>query len=328
MSTKLIITVDTEEEGLWSNSFRATGNTVDNISGVPAFQAICNNHNLRPVYLINSPVIEDDAASKILQNINSRGDCEIGAHIHPWNTPPVENNIDSHKSYLCNLAPDIQAKKLQLVTDSIKNRFGDSPVSFRSGRYGLDIYGIKLLKELGYIVDSSVCPFTDYSDDGGPDFRHFPWRPYYVGEKFDIPSEISDGILEVPVTFGFNWPNFQAAFKLHELLAAKGLRKLRLRGILSRLNLLNKIKFSPEKHDAKALKQLAKIYSRHENPCVVMMFHSSSLVSGHSPYVPDDATLRSFLGVIDEVSDYCLNSLGMEPTTLADFARRYTPTRT
>lgn len=323
---KLIITVDTEEEGLWSNSFRATGNTVHNIAGVPAFQSICNNHKLAPVYLVNSPVIENEDASKTLQEINARGECEIGAHIHPWNTPPVQENIESYDSYLCNLDVDVQARKLEKVTNSIKDRFGDSPVSFRSGRYGIDLNGIKLLHELGYIVDSSVCPFTDYSDDGGPDFRHFPWRPYYVGEKFDVPGNDTDGILEVPVTFGYNWSNFQAAFYLHELLASNSIKKLRLRGILSRLNLLNKIKFSPEKHNAKELKQLAKVYKQHNNPCLVMMFHSSSLVSGHSPYVPDDASLKSFLHIIDEVSDYCLNSLGMVPATLAEFTRHYSPT--
>ena len=324
MTTKLIITVDTEEEGLWSNSFRASGNTVENISGVPSFQQICDNHHLKPVYLVNSPVIEDDKASAILREIHSRGDCEIGSHIHPWNTPPVQEHCDSFDSYLCNLDHDVQARKLKVVTDSIENRFGTRPLSFRSGRYGLDISGINLLSELGYTIDSSVCPFTDYSDDGGPDFRGYPWRPYYVGEKFDQSNEVNSGILEVPVSFGYNWSNFDTAFKVHEALATDWLKRFRLRGIFSRLNLLNKIKFSPEKHDATELKTLARIYSQQHNPSIVMMFHSSSLVSGHSPYVPNDVALKNFLGVIDELIDYCLNSLDMESATLAGFAQSYT----
>jgi hypothetical protein len=323
MPTKLIVTVDTEEEGLWSNSFQSSGNTVNNVQGVPAFQSICENHKLAPVYLINSPVIEDQQACELLKEINDRDTCEIGCHIHPWNTPPVEENTTAYRSYLCNLDTDIQKSKLEQVTTEIHNRFGKTPTSFRAGRYGLDLNGASFLEDLGYKVDSSVCPFTDYSADGGPDFRGYPWKPYYIGDKFNQPAEHRTDLLEVPVSFGFNWKQFDSAFRLDETLGTPIFNKLRLRGILSRLNILKKIKFSPEKHSSQDLQILADIYSSQNAPALVMMFHSSSLQPGYSPYVKSKEDLTEFLRTIDSVIDYCLNTLDMESATLESFGEFY-----
>ena len=69
MRTKLIITIDTEEEGLWSGSFSVKNNTAKNVAGVAEFQAICDNHNIQPVYLINTPVLEDSEAVNLLRII-------------------------------------------------------------------------------------------------------------------------------------------------------------------------------------------------------------------------------------------------------------------
>ena len=323
MSTKLIITVDTEEEGLWSDSFRAHGNTVRNTRGIPSFQAVCENHGLAPVYLINSPVVADDDACQILKTIHDKNKCEIGCHIHPWNTPPVDENAESFTSYLCNLEPTIQAAKIERVTKDIERRFGRRPTSFRAGRYGLDSKGAKILKNLGYKVDSSVCPFTDYSDDGGPDFRNYPWVPYYIGESLAVPTKNSRSLLEVPVSFGFNWHDFNKAFKIYEVLERGVFKVLRGRGVFSRLNVLNKYKFSPEKHPATDLKLLAANYAKNNHPCLVMMFHSSSLVPGYSPYVTDQTELRNFLDCIDETIDYCLSFLNMKSNTLLEFGECY-----
>ena len=321
MATKLIVTVDTEEEGLWSGSFRSFNNTVANIKGIPAFQAICDNHNLAPVYLVDSPVVESDVACKLLDTINLRGGCEIGSHLHPWNTLPTTKPVDSYHSYMSNLDSDTQLRKLENLTDAIQRRLGVRPTSFRAGRYGMNIAGIKNLVELGYTVDSSVCPFMDYSADGGPNYFNFPFRPYYVGETFDSPMKDKTGLLEIPVSFGFNWQNFSVAFALHEALAHRFLKPARLRGIAERLGMLKKIKFSPEKHQAADLKALARIYSEQNLPSLVMMFHSSSLVPGLSPYVQNEEELKTFLNTIDAILDYCLTELSMSPATLNSFAK-------
>ncbi len=325
MSAALIVTVDTEEEGLWSGQFDPAAATVRNVQGIPAFQRICDDLGVAPTYLVNSPVVNDPAAVALLGDIQADGRCEIGTHIHPWNTgeaDPQGGGYNARQSYLCNLPLAVQREKLEIVTDEITRAFGVRPRSFRAGRYGLDSAGARLLAEMDYLVDSSVCPYTDYSGDGGPDFRGAPWRPYRVAD--DLLSPAPDGaLLEVPVSFGFNRRHFEAAFRLHEYLQGSALAHLRAIGVLDRLHLLQKIKFSPEKGDAGRLIRLAEAYRANEAPCMVMMFHSSSLQPGHTPYVRNEAELAGFLATLRRVLEHCITELGMKASTLAGFANAY-----
>lgn len=323
MQAKLIVTIDTEEEGLWSGKFSGYDNPVENLAGVPRFQAICDRYGVKPTYLVDSPVVTDPAASAVLEPIAADERCEIGCHIHPWNTPPEEDDISSERSYLCNLPTDLQRKKLTTITAQIESRYGRRPTSFRAGRYGMGDAGVTILKELGYIVDSSVCPYMDYSEDGGPDFRSATWRPYFLDQKLLEPADQLTDLLEVPVSFGFNWTNFDNAHRLDEFLSGPAIRRFRVKGILERAGILRKIKFSPEKADTARLTELANAYARQNAPCLVMMFHSSSLKAGYSPYVSSEADLDRFLTTIDETLKYCLEGLNMQGATLSEFAAEF-----
>lgn len=319
LAARLIVSVDTEEEGLWSDSFRATGNTVRNIGRLPRFQRLCDELGVEPTYFINSPVATDANAVAVLKDFLGDGRCEIGGHVHPWNTAPLDHACDARRSYLCNLPLTEQREKLRVVTEQIADAFDRAPTSFRSGRYGLDRAGAALLAELGYVVDSSVCPFTDYSVDGGPDFRGAPHRPYWIGSDL-TRSGPPGGLLEVPVSFGFNRSNFALAFRVHEFLRTRPLGHLRLPGVLDRLGVLQKIKFSPEKGDVVRLSRLARAYLANGAPCMVMMFHSSSLLPGSTPYVTTERELEAFFATLRATLEYCIDELGMQPATLGGFA--------
>lgn len=181
MPPHLIVTIDTEEEGLWGGAYRATGNTVENVRrGVGRFQELCDRFGIRPTYLVDAPVVEDDYAAGLLREIQDDGRAEIGAHVHPWCNLPFEEELNARNSYLCNLPERLQRDKIVWLTDAIEARFGRRPTSFRAGRYGLDIAGARILYDLGYVVDSSVTPFMDHSRDGGPNFEDAPFLPYVI----------------------------------------------------------------------------------------------------------------------------------------------------
>ena len=167
---RLVVTIDTEEEGLWSGDYPKTGE-VTNIRGVPRFQELCDRFGVRPTYLVDAPVVQSAEAVSILRPIQDDDRAEIGTHLHPWNNPPTIEQRCSRNSYLCNLPAELQRQKIEWLTDAIESAFGRRPRSFRAGRYGLDICGARILERLGYCVDSSVIPLTDYSVGGGPDFR-------------------------------------------------------------------------------------------------------------------------------------------------------------
>lgn len=319
-SARLCVTVDTEEEGLWSGQYRMTGNTVENIQGVPRFQSLCDGLGIRPTYLIDAPVVQDDRASGILAEIHADGRCEIGAHVHPWCNPPLNEFYDSRESYFCNLPAELQRAKLDWLTNAIADRFGERPISFRAGRYGLDIIGARVLEELGYRVDSSVIPFTDYSTDHGPDFTSAPWQPYYVSERsLQTPGE-KGALLEVPVSVGFNWQNFSRAMACLRQLRRPSLRWTRAEGVLDELRLLKRMKFSPEGTGRRELRMLVDRYLATPGNSLVMMFHSTSLVPGNSPYVRNELELERFLHRIEEACKYCIDQHHATAVTLGEMA--------
>ncbi|HUG90535.1 MAG TPA: polysaccharide deacetylase family protein, partial [Planctomycetaceae bacterium] len=307
----LIVTVDTEEEGLWGGRYRATGNTVENIQAIPRFQELCDRYGVRPTYLVDAPVVEDDRAAAVLGAIHDDGRCEIGAHVHPWCNPPffpphdtIEPDGDSANSFLLNLPEHVQRAKIEWLTEAIETRFGRRPTSFRAGRYGLDIVGARILAGLGYRVDSSVIPFTDYSAEGGPDFSAAPYRPYTIGEddlctparpgaatgssvkngsvtngSMATGSALNGSLLEVPVTVGYSRPNFERAHALRRLALRPWPKRFRAVGLLDRLGLARRIKFSPEQATERQLRQVIDACLANGTETLVLMLHSSSLAA-------------------------------------------------
>ncbi len=326
MTAKLIVSIDTEEEGLWGGQYRSTGNTVENVcAGVPRFQELCDQFQIPPTYVIDAPVVSDPGCVELLRSIQDDGRCEIGTHVHPWCNPPGDTYWDKQTSFLCNLPESLQRKKIEWLTDEIEKQFDRRPTSFRAGRYGLDIVGANILRELGYRVDSSVIPFSSWASEGGPNFERAPHTPYFIGERGICEQCASGSLLEVPVSVGFNRPNFERARAIRDVAMLPWLRRLRSVGILDRLGIVRRIKFSPEQARACDMKQLVDAYLAGQAPVMVMLFHSTSLVAGQSPYVKTAARLEEFFADLAEVFDYCLNQRGMRPETLSGFAESDSP---
>jgi hypothetical protein len=322
-AASLIVTVDTEEEGLWSGVYRRSGNTVENIRGVERFQGVCERYGVRPSYLVDTPVAEDDRAVAILKALQDCGRCEVGAHLHPWCAPPFEEEVSARNSFLLNLSPDLQREKLRRLTDLIGERFGRRPTSFRAGRYGLDLAGARILSQLGYVVDSSVIAFSDFSGEGGPDFSRAPTAPYFLAGGDLVTPYPSGFLLEVPISVGFNRCSFRFAQRLRSLASSPLLKKLRVAGVLDRLGIVRRIKFSPEQSDAASLCRLADVYLQRSAPCLVLMLHSSSLVVGFSPYAPDAPSLERLYRDFELALEYCMGRRGMVSATLEEFARGF-----
>jgi len=322
----LIVTVDTEEDD-WGNATSAPRKTtVRNIDGLGRLQQVCDRFGVPPTYLVDTPVVEDDRAVEVLRRLQDAGRCEIGAHLHPWHAPPFDEKLEVRSSFLCNLCESLQREKLTRLTETIEQRLSRRPTSFRAGRYGLDIVGARILEELGYLVDSSVIPFEDYSFQEGPDFRLFPYKPYRIGRE-DLGTPHPAGkLLEVPVSVGFSRAGFARARRIRDFAAQAVFRPFRLVGALDRMNLVRRIKFSPEQADAARMRQLVDAYVANRAPSLVMMLHSSSLVPGFSPYVPDLARLDRLYRDLEATLDYCLNRHGMEAKTLTGFAHSFQET--
>lgn len=317
---KLIVTIDTEEDD-WG-SYHRTGHTLRNIEKIPSIQNIFDKYNVKPTYLITYPVATDVRARSILKEILDEGRCEIGSHCHPWNTPPFEEETNEYNSMLCNLPPALQYRKLEALHSEIVKTFKAEPTSFRAGRWGFSKSVAENILKLGYKVDSSVTPFCDWSDYYGPDFSEAPTQPTFLINHNCSSSDLDEGLIEIPATVGFLQKNFSFCNKLLKKLKSKALRPFRIIGILYWLKLLNLIWLSPELNSGKEMQHLSCTCKKLGYQFINMMFHSTSLMPGQSPFVQNESDLETFITDIEFLLAFA-SADGMRFTSLSEAGEVY-----
>lgn len=229
MSTKVFITIDTEEDN-WGD-YNDTVGTVENIKALPRLQSLFNEYGAVPTYLINYPVASQQQSVDVLSSILKEGVCEIGTHCHPWNTPPLEEDLNARNSMMCNLDYELLIRKMGYLHKTIEDNFDIKPVVFRAGRWALNEDVARCLSELGYLVDTSMSPFVDWSGNYGPNFRDSSTHPFYF-KADNIRSHDKTGeLLEMPPTIGFYQSNFKLCDYLTNTISNSMLSRLHLLGI-------------------------------------------------------------------------------------------------
>lgn len=310
---KLIITVDTEEDN-W-DFYSSSGQTLDNIERIPQLQELFDEFSAKPTYLITYPVATDDRSVAILRPILDSRRCEIGAHCHPWNTPPIEEDRSIKNSMLCNLPLDLQYRKLQCLDETIQNNFGVKPVSFRAGRWGYNHNVAVNLCRLGYKVDTSITPYTNWTREHGPNFSHVSPQPYSF-----LSPESRGPLMEIPATIGYLQSNFSLCAAILKALGSGPVRYLKLAGLLNHLRLISKVWLSPEVSDGKGMIQLAQQMARNHYGVINMFFHSPSLKAGLSPFVRSVSDEKKFRLRIKEFLSYARDT-NIKPVTLSECSR-------
>ena len=318
---KLVITVDTEEDN-WGD-YRSTSCTLENITRIPALQRIFDDFDAKPTYLITYPVATDQTADAILGELLEAGKCEIGTHCHPWNTPPLEEAKSKVNTMLCNLPEDLQRRKISVLHDAIQRRFNWCPVSFRSGRWGYSQAVARNLCRIGYKIDSSITPYTDWTDQHGPDFSDISPRAFRFSGETVLQESRNGGLVEVPPTIGYVGclsRNARVIGATHKLATGELARRVRLMGILSRLMLAKKVWLSPETADVVDMMKLTRRNLSDGYGFVNMVFHSSSLKHGLNPFVQTKEDEGRFLEKIRMFLSFTREA-GIESVRLSDSLR-------
>lgn len=313
---KLVVTIDTEEDN-WG-FYSATENPVKNIEEIKYLQKIFDSYGVKPTYLVSYPVATNQNSVAILKNIMENDRCEIGAHCHPWNTPPFDKNlpITGHDTMLCNLEDDLQEAKLVFLHEAIKKNFGITPVSFRAGRFGFGPVAARILVRLGYRVDSSVTPFMNWKVYEGPDYSQFDPGFFRFTDAGLYHKDEKGDLLEVPVTIGYLQPNFALCQKLMGILEKPIPQIFRLAGILYYLKLLNKAWLSPEQSESNTMIKLARRMEKNGYQVLNLTFHSTTLLPGKSPFVGNNAQKKEFFSRLENFLFFARNA-GYHPQTLA-----------
>lgn len=280
--TRFMLFVDTEEEFDWDAPFSRTGHGVSALAGMARGQAYFAAAGVKPVYVTDYPVVDDDAAAAMMGKWLADGAADIGAHLHPWVNPPHVEEVNVANSYVGFLSEAVERAKLEALCTRIEQRFGHRPIAYRAGRYGVGPNSARLLEEAGFRLDSSVRSRFDYSHQHGPDFNTLPQHPYWAG-----PGRT---LFELPLSTAFTGLLRGGGERLYRAAQAMG----PLAGALSRARMLSRVPLTPEgvpAHEAiMAIDALLDEGVRVLN----LSFHSPTLEPGHTPYVRDEADRTAF----------------------------------
>ena len=176
----LFAVVDTEEEFDWHAPFSRANTSVTAMAEIHRAQRVFDRFGVVPTYVVSYPVARQAAGADPLRAALEAGRATIGAHLHPWVTPPFLERVTARHSYASNLPPDLEAAKLGMLVEAVARGFGVAATVYKAGRYALAPHTLDALVRLGITVDVSVLPHVDFSDSAGPDFTRFDARSRWM----------------------------------------------------------------------------------------------------------------------------------------------------
>ncbi len=298
----LFAVVDTEEEFDWHAPFSRANTSVKAMGEIRRAQRVFDRFGVVPTYVVSYPVARQPAGVDPLKEALVDGRATIGAHLHPWVTPPFLEPVTARHSYASNLPADLESAKLGMLVEAVARAFGVAATVYKAGRYALAPRTLEALVRLGITVDVSVLPHMDFSGSAGPDFSRFDARPRWMARG---------RILEIPCTVGYvgaagEW----LGAALHRRASSAPWSRLRAVGALARMRLVNRIRLSPEGNTIEEMKRLTRALLVRGLRTFTLTFHSPSVAPGHTPYVRTAADAERFLATIDRYCDFFFGELG------------------
>jgi hypothetical protein len=319
---KFILTIDTEADNQWKPGIDIT---TQNLRFIPRLQNLCVQYNIRPTFLVTSEVCADNFAKELLGGFREAQQAEIGAHLHIWTTPPFEDKNglrynDHHHGFANELTESLLRDKIERLTREVAETFGQSPTAFRSGRYGFDNTCARILLDNGYSVDSSVTPYIDWSSErgvpggtGGPDFTDKGAQHYWISAGDRRLLEIPVTILPTIFPFRVSDALTRMYSSLGNTLLARGTRKLSFG--------TQPVWLRPYRTTTSAtLKKIVGEARKRDLEFLTMMFHSSELMPGCSPYTTDEREVEALYALLEEFFSL-LHQDAVPSVTLSEAAR-------
>jgi len=301
---QLIIVIDTEEEFDWSSPPDRKNIAVSAMSKIHLVQDIFNEYGIVPCYVVDFPIASQEQAYAPLKEFLDKEQCEIGAHCHPWVNPPFDEEVTISNMYPGNLGYDIEKNKISELQNKIADSFNIQTEIYKAGRYGVGEYTTRILEELGFSVDLSVCSAFDYRADGGPDFSDALTEPYWFGNK---------NLLEIPLSGAFVGMAGVLSKPLYNLSGHFNI--IKARGILSKLSIVDRLMLSPEGYTTKEHIKLTRYLLKKGVRKFTWNFHSPSVVPNKTMYTNNNKQVEQFLDSFRRYFDFFLGELSGVATT-------------
>jgi len=303
----LVVVVDTEAEFDWRAHSPRRAMGVTSVKCQSRAQPIFERYGVRPTFVLDYPVSSTPDGYEFIRSLHRSGACEIGAHLQPWDNPPLLEQPTDENSYPGNLPFELEREKLVRLTRSIEENVCVRPRIYKAGRYGVGPATAQILAELGYEIDVSVVPGTDLSREFGPDFSHCRATPYWFGEN--------PALLEIPLSVGYSGLLADIGAWAYTLTMNERLKALHVPGILARFRLVERIRLTPEGISFNEQRRLTRTLLRKGHRVFSFTYHSPSLAPGNTPYVRTEAELSGFLRCIEQYLEFFTNEIGGRAVT-------------
>ncbi len=301
----LIVVIDTEEEFNWNKPVDRNSTSVESMQYIYRVQDIFDEYSIKPCYVIDYPIASQELSFKILKQIYDDGRCEIGAHLHPWVTPPEIEELKPANTYPGNLPGSLEFEKLKNLSDTISDNFNLQPTIYKAGRYGYGENTAGILKELGYQIDLSFCPSFNHGADGGPDYSRSHAEPFWIDEE--------EQLLEIPISGSFVGLAGSSSRSLFNF--AQSNKRFRLPGIFSKFGIVDRLALSPEGYTPQEHVNLTKFLYNKGVRTFTWSFHSPTVMPGTTDYVRNEKDLKYFLDSFRHYFDFFFNTMRGETTT-------------
>lgn len=284
---RVVISLDVEEEGLFSGRYAATGCGVRNVELLPRLAPLCRDLGFPLTLFCAYTVFASAPGRAVLARMRDDCGAEIGAHLHHWSTPPLEGARTPGEPVRTHLLPrDLLRRRLRTLLDAGRDFQSVPLTSFRMGRWDLKAEVRPLLAEEGILVDSSVCPLRAFRN--GPDHFLAPADPYWVEGAPGKP------LLEAPITQIPLVPGMERLW--HGLTRATP-------QLLDRFHFFGALSANPFWHGARAMRLATRLHVRRGGRVLSLFWHSSEMLPGGSPHVPDEAAAQAAL---DRIFGFCV----------------------
>ena len=280
-----LITVDTEGDNLWQWK-PGEKITTENSLYIPRFQELCEKYGLIPTYLTNYEMAQDDHWLRYVKPKAQQGLCEIGMHIHAWNSPPEYqlNMLYSGNPYITEYPDEIIDQKVKFLKEFLENRFETQILSNRSGRWATDDRYFKVLAKYGILADCSIAPQMNLSKIPGRskccgnNYVQYSCKPYRINEQ----------LIEIPMTSRIVHKTSIGSLKHRAKVLFFGEGQW-LRPIYKSLQ---------------ELIALTEQVEREQSDYLEFMIHSSEFMLGGSPYYKNTEEIEMLFQVMDKYFEY------------------------
>jgi len=315
---RLVVTIDVEEEGLFSGQYDASNASVRNVPEMARLDSIFREWGIRPTLLLTYPVANHRPHADLLLKLTESWHGEIGAHLHPWNTPPIRP-LPHPAPVPSELIPrELLAEKLANLLKAI-NDLGTRPRSFRMGRFNIGPKIFSLLGPAGIRVDSSMAPMRSYY--GGPDHLFVGADPYFPDPA--DPRRAGDAeILEVPITIVplSRW----LGRALHVAQERAWMSSTRISWLA--MNLAS-LAAQPAWTGLGMLKSAVMLHRLRRGKVLTIFFHSSELMPGGYPHHSAPRHVDAFLDRLRGFLSWLHKSMKIESLTLSELGDLYSQRR-